>query len=779
MSFASHAARGRSCAYAIRRRRTRLRLFVLVSIPSLAITAPRNLAAQQRLTPRDTASARDSAAKALNPVVTTATRDARSLRSLPVSISVVDSTTLTRTSTISLSDALRTVPGVVAGNLFGGDDVRLSIRGSGARGGFGVRGVGILLDGVPITEPDGQTRLDQLDLGAARSIEVVRGPGSAIYGGAASGGVVNVITRSGRELQGLTARLTGGGFGPDSINLRKVDLAAGGARGAFDVYVQGSTTRLQGMRVQSRNTMDRANVRLNWVRPNAAPVHATRIGLDVTYSALDMQIPGSLTDSEWRAEPWRADPLNITGAYGRRESRWRVGLRGTQDLGARWGSLDSYLVGTARVIDHPIFRVVDQNTHRVQGGIRHAVQREWSRGWSGRLNSGVDIDRWYGDSRQWTNVGGSALRTTPCVNDRVRNIVSIACTNQYVTLPGAGAYTTADLSRGKTTLTAGTRYDQVAYQIDDRIRPTLSINQTFSQWSPRVALRHEWKPGVSSYVSVARGFEVPTNSELTASPDTTRGLNTELRPSSLVNYEVGTKAFLASRLLLDVAVYRTNVSGEFLSRTVVIPGVAFPRTIYENVGRTRRTGLEVSSTWLVAPSVDVVASYTYARYVMTQFTGTETNAQGQSVAVNYAGKRIPGVPTHRAATELRLRPMARLAASVWGEVQSRIYVDNANTRTGTVYTQVTQTGRPPLIVPVSFAAAPAYGLVHATLTYALPSIHGARAGTSSASMFLTIDNLLDRRYVAAVATNSGNGRFFNPGAGRVINVGVTLTTGGR
>ncbi|MFY7923845.1 MAG: TonB-dependent receptor plug domain-containing protein, partial [Gemmatimonas sp.] len=126
----------------------------------------------------------DSAARAraLNPVVTTATRDARELRKLPVSVTVIDTTTLARTSQVSLTEALRTVPGVIAGNLFGGDDVRLSIRGSGARGGFGVRGIGILLDGVPITEPDGQTRLDQLDLGAARSIEIVRGPGSAMYG---------------------------------------------------------------------------------------------------------------------------------------------------------------------------------------------------------------------------------------------------------------------------------------------------------------------------------------------------------------------------------------------------------------------------------------------------------------------------------------------------------------------------------------------------------------------------------------------------------------------
>lgn len=763
------------------------RMLPSIATALLAVALPLTLHAQrvtQERTKADSA-AQDSTrkARALNPVVTTATRDQRELRKLPVSMTVIDTNTINRTSTVSLTEALRTVPGVIAGNLFGGDDVRLSIRGSGARGGFGVRGVGLLLDGVPITEPDGQTRLDQLDLGVARSIEIVRGPGSAMYGGAASGGVVNVITRSGRELQGVSLRVTGGGFGFDSVNLRKVDLSMGGARGAFDGYLQASNTSLAGMRVQNKNDMQRANLRLNWTRQQdgqAAPAaKATRIGLDASYSDLDMQIPGSLTDASWRSEPWAADPLNVTGAYGRREQRWRFGARASQGLGTRFGSIDAFAFGTARTIQHPIFRVVDQSTHRVQGGLRHAIGFGTTDGVAVRLNTGLDLDRWYGDSRQWTNVAGQQGRSTPCVNDRVANIVRTECTNQYVTLPSVGTYTSADITRGKLTLTAGARYDKVTFDIDDRIRPNLSVTQSFDQVSPRVALRYDVRPGVSVYTSVARGFEVPTNSELTASPDTIRGLNTDLRPSSLVNYEVGAKALVASRVLFDAAVYRTNVTGEFLSRTVVIPGVAFPRTIYENVGRTRRTGLELSATTLVAPWMDIVTSYTYAHYAMKEFRGTEINAQGQSVAVDYAGKLIPGVPQHRGATEVRLRPTASLNLSVWGEVQGKTYVDNANTSRGTIYTQVTQTGAPPRIVPVAFSAVPGYALAHGTISYRLPEVRGTRTGTSRAEFFLNVENILDKRYAAALATNSGNGRFYFPGAGRTFNAGVTLSTGGR
>ena len=741
----------------------------------------------QQSTRADSSAKADSTARAraLNPVVTTATRDPRELRKLPVSITVIDTTTISRTSTVSLTEALRTVPGVIAGNLFGGDDVRLSIRGSGARGGFGVRGVGVLLDGVPITEPDGQTRLDQLDLGSARSIEIVRGPGSAMYGGTASGGVLNVITKSGREMQGLSMRMTGGGFGVDSVNLRKIDLSAGGARGALDAYLQASNTAIAGIRVQGKNDMQRANARINWTRQvngRAAPAaHATRVGLDVSYSDLDMQIPGALTSAGWRDTPWAADPLNVVGQYARREQRWRAGLRASQGLGTRAGTIDAFAFGTARTIDHPIFRVVDQNTHRVQGGLRHAVDVVQGSGASAitwRFNTGLDVDRWYGDSRQWTNVAGAQGRSTPCVNDRVRNIVSIPCTNQYVVLPGIGSFTQVDVTRGNLNLTAGARYDRVTYDIRDRIRPELSVKPSFDQTSPRVALRYEIRPGTSVYTSIARGFEVPTNGELTASPDTIRGVNTELRPSSLINYEVGAKALLANRVLLDIAIYRTNVTGEFLSRTVVIPGVQFPRTIFENVGRTRRTGLELSATTLVSSWMDVVTSYTFTEYVMTRFTGTAINALGQSVPRDFAGKLIPGVPQHRGATEIRMRPTANIALSVWGELQGRTFVDNDNTVSGIVNTQVTVGGRP-TVVPLAFTALPAYGLAHATITYKLPEVRGARTGASRAELFVNVDNLLDRRFVSALATNAGNGRFYFPGAGRMINAGLTLTTGGR
>ena len=117
----------------------------------LALVAPLALGAQVR----------DTTARpvTVDPVVTTATRDPRALRGVPASVSVVDSLSIARTREVHLGDVLRNVPGVQAGTLYGSEDVKITIRGAGIRSGFGVRGVAVLLDGIPLTEPDGQGRL--------------------------------------------------------------------------------------------------------------------------------------------------------------------------------------------------------------------------------------------------------------------------------------------------------------------------------------------------------------------------------------------------------------------------------------------------------------------------------------------------------------------------------------------------------------------------------------------------------------------------------------------
>ncbi|HEX5631982.1 MAG TPA: TonB-dependent receptor, partial [Gemmatimonadales bacterium] len=289
--------------------------------------------------------------------------------------------------------------------------------------------------------------------------------------------------------------------------------------------------------------------------------------------------------------------------------------------------------------------------------------------------------------------------------------------------------------------------------------------QTFDQLSPKATV--SWRPRgrTTLYASVARGFEVPTVGELTASPSPDEPFNTTLTPKSLWNYEVGARTLLGQRLLLDAALFYADVTGEFLSRT--IPTETGPRTVYENAGDSRNIGFELGWTALVTDWLDLVGSYTWADYTLQDYQSIVVNEAGQGVLTDFSGNRLPGVPRHRLAGELRVRPHARVQASVGAEWQSRVYVDNGNADAGTVYFKPFGPGE---VQAIAFRAVPDYALLHLAASWQV----------GPARLFGSVENLLDTRYTANVTINDGQGRFYNAGAGRYVAVGVSLAafTGG-
>src|SRR5215207_2516341 len=160
---------------------------------------------------------RDSA-QALPPVTVAATRSPGPILTTPLAVTRISSADLRSVSGFGLDEALARVPGVVAQSRYGTSDIRLMIRGFGARGAGDrsnsgtSRGVRVLLDGFPETEPDGRTALDQLDLATAEGVEVIRSNASALWGNAA-GGIVIVVTMPATTRSSFEAQPIFGGFG--------------------------------------------------------------------------------------------------------------------------------------------------------------------------------------------------------------------------------------------------------------------------------------------------------------------------------------------------------------------------------------------------------------------------------------------------------------------------------------------------------------------------------------------------------------------------------------
>ncbi|MGE4056110.1 MAG: TonB-dependent receptor, partial [Vicinamibacterales bacterium] len=240
-------------------------------------------------------------------VTVTASREARALAAVPASVGVITGRVLETAPGVNLVETLKFVPGVAAGNVSGVDDLRISIRGAGIRAGFGSRGVVLLTDGFPVTEPDGQTpHFDgQIDLANAERIEVVKGPTSALYGGAALGGVVNVVSRVPSRTPRGTVRVEGG-----SYEYGKAHVAGSGGIGPAVVSGTFGYTHLDGFREH--------NSLRNWAgtaRADLTPA-GSRVILTFLATNADLELPGTLNRAQLESNPSQSRPIHITNDWG-------------------------------------------------------------------------------------------------------------------------------------------------------------------------------------------------------------------------------------------------------------------------------------------------------------------------------------------------------------------------------------------------------------------------------------------------------------------------------
>jgi len=667
----------------------------------------------------------------LNPIVTSATRVARSLSEVAAAVSVADTSAIGRGRTVGLNETLRMMPGVQAASRYGGmEDVRIGIRGSASRGGVAPRGVAVLLDGIPLTEPDGVARLDLSELAAARQVEVVRGPVSALYAGSPSG-VVNVVSRTGRDSRGISVRALGGAFG-----LEKYDGRAGGvfADGRGSAFAAASYTSADGYRGHSDGDVLRGQVAFDYV---AAP--GTRVAIQANGSRLDLRLPGPLSQTQLDADPDGASPAAVTFGLGRRDNRYRAGARLEQVVGN--GSASAYVFYGGRTLDFPTSTtIVDLNLHRFQGGASLRVP-----GVAGApldATIGLDYDNIFSPDRRWENVSG--------VHGALRD-------SGYFSVPNLGVYSQLEWQAARTAdVTVGLRYDRVTYRFESESSAPGAIppqERTFDHVSPRLST--VWSPDSATllYASVGRGVEVPAIGELSAGPGNPL---LPVRPKSLWNYEVGARRTVAGRVLLDGSVFYADVRGEFVPRTV--NNLSRP----ENASRSRSIGAEMGVRAHVSNQFDLAASYALLDLRLLDYTSAVLDSTGTAQAVDFAGKLLPAVPRHRLTGEVRVSLLPALNLGVQVEWQSVVYVESGNAIAGIWYFRP-QPAAPVQQVP--FRALPARALLHLNTAWRL----------GPATLFGSVENLFGLRHVGSVVANENAGRFYEAGPPATVSVGLSLT----
>ena len=664
------------------------------------------------------------------PIVVSATRAETRVFDAPAAISVVDAQALRLAGPmVNLSEALVRVPGLTVLNRQNyAQDLQLSVRGFGARSTFGIRGVRVIVDGIPATMPDGQGQASSVSLPSAARIEVLRGPLALLYGNAA-GGVVQAMTAAGAPQPTLEANASAGSF--DS---RRAGVIFAATSGAHALTVEGSRFSTHGYREHSEAERSQVNAKWSWA---AGP--ATRLDVVVNYfdqpRALD---PLGLTRAQWEEDPRQAPAIAIlqdarktvrqsqAGAVIEHQFDADTTFKARVHAGAR--DLDNALSVPPAAQAAPTSSGGIVAFERGYSGVALQVARRAALGAdvAARFLVGLEADRMREDRQGYVNNGGQRGELKRDEDNTVTN---------------RDALLQASLQLGERwEAIAGVRASRVRFETQDRFiaagNPDDSGELAYRGTNPVTGLTYHAAPGLNIYANAGRGFETPTFTELAYRNGAT-GMNTELKASASRHVELGLK-WRAAGHALDAAVFGIRTDDE-----IVVDSNAGGRSTFRNAGPTVRSGAELSHAmqWSREWRSSVALTLLRARFDSDFMSGS-----GMAATPVARGNRLPGAPERSAFAELVYEPRCWPGFHAAAEVVhvGRIFVNDANEDSAPAATRLN---------------------LRAGTTW--------RLGMVELQPLVRVDNATGRRYAGSVIVNEANRRFFEPAPGRTWFVALS------
>jgi iron complex outermembrane receptor protein len=653
----------------------------------------------------------------LEEVVVTATRLPTDLVNLPFAASRVGQAQVQRArQQLGLDESLAVVPGLFFQNRYNfAQDLRIAIRGFGARANFGIRGIRIFADGIPLTLPDGQASVDAVDLGSAERIDVIRGPFSAVYG-AASGGVIDIHTEDGPDPSLLSARLNVG-----SYDFRQGQIKAGGQSGRLGGMANLSATSLDGYRDHARYESRLINGKVRYEFNEGSR-------LTVVLNAVDSpqaDDPGGLNAREVAENRQQAAPRNLLYDAGESLDQQSLGLAFSREVGGSQElMLRNYYV--RRQFNNRLPFDVNSNG---QGGSVDLARRFIGVGgsyrWDGsagersnRLIVGVDIDAQRDHRRRFANKQGVLGELTTSQDE---DVTTLAVYVQDV----------LDLT-DHASLTLGGRLDDVTYEVSDRTGGAGSGKRSFTEFNPMAGVKWSLSEAVNLYGNVSRSFDPPATAEL-ANPEGPTGFNRELGSQTATNYEIGLKGLVTGRLRYELALFRIDVRDEIVPYELEGSGQSF----FQNAGRSTHAGLETSVSMELAAGFLATAAYTWSDFTFDRFEGLDGE--------RYDGNRIPGIPEHLFSLDFAWSHPGGFHAGLDLLYAGAFYADNANR----VETEP-------------------YRVANLRAAYRWSS------GDWVLEPFVGLNNGLNEDYFANVRLNAAFGRYYEPAPGRNAYAGLTV-----
>ncbi|SAK75457.1 TonB-dependent receptor [Caballeronia glebae] len=638
----------------------------------------------------------------------------RTLDATVGSVGFVDSAEYQNTYAFTLRDVLKNVPGVFVQNRYG-QELRLSIRGSGLARGYHTRGLEILQDGIPTNSADGSGDYYQIDPLALQSADVYKGGNGLAYGSSMMGGAINFVTPSAYTADAPNIlRLEGGSFGTvrGSAQFSRV-------MGPLDFIGTFSVNHADGYRDHERGQYEQLNANIGY---RVSPDVETRFYLGAYI--VDQQLPGTLSLSDALNNPTKASPSALAGDQARDTRTERIANKTTVKLDV--GQLDFVTWAIHKSLYHPIFQVIDQDGWTYGFAPRYTATFDVS----GMRNDVIAGARFFGgntQARQYVNVSG---------NERAQTLNSTQSAYNYEAYVEDRLFflPTVALMAGFKALRDVRKYvDHGGLAADPNYK---SASETFSGVNPKLGVM--WQPNreIQAYIDITRSQDVPDFTDLTQTfANTTRF--TPLTSQHAWTLELGTRG-ARDRVSWDVSAYRSLVRDQLLQYTTNpdVPASTF------NANKTVLQGIEAGV------SVDVWRDVTHAG------AGDKITLSGLwnlsdfrfKDDPQYGNNRIAGVPVNVLRAVLGYaRPNGfHVSASVdW--VPAGAWADDANT----------------LRVP----------------GYTLLGVQAGMDFRNGLSVFLDARNLTNKRYVSDISTvadarTASSTAIFYPGEGRSIFAGM-------
>lgn len=679
-------------------------------------------------------SAGPTALAAEQTMVVTAAPSAVSELDTPAAVSVVNGDEMRQAAPrVNLSESLGAVPGLQVQNRQNyAQDLQLSIRGFGSRSTYGVRGLRIYVDGIPATMPDGQGQTSNIDIGSLDSLEVLRGPFSALYGNS-SGGVINATSQTGSQPPTIEASSYYGSFGTWHYGMKATGAVGDGSH-AGDVDYAVSTNRFttHGSRDHSGARKNLANAKLG-VRINDVSK------LTLLFNSVDIKAndAGGLSYDEWQNNP-RQSPRGDEYNTRKTIKQTQAGLRYERQLSEQDDLSVMMYAGERETTQYQSIPRAPQLKPTHAGGV-------------------IDLTRHYqGIDTRWTHRGELLVPVTlttgldyETMSERRKGYENFVMSN------GAPQYgEKGDLRRNernlmwnvdpylqtqwqlteKLSLDAGVRYSSVWFDSNDYyITPGNgddSGEASYHKWLPAGSLKYAVTDAWNVYVSAGRGFETPTINELSYRSGDQGGLNFGLQPSTNETVEIGSKARIGNGLL-TAALFQTDTDNE-----IVVDASSGGRTSYKNAGKTRRQGMELGLDQQFGESWRLKAAWTWLDATYRTNVCDDTSCKGN---------RIPGIARNMGYASFGYQPEKGWYAGSDIRYMSDIMANDENT-----------------------AKAPSWTVVGLTTGYKWSY------GKMDMDLFGRVDNLFDRSYAGSVIVNESNGRYYEPAPGRNYGIGLNL-----